>query len=174
MTNSREKYGPCFVHASSSGELPKWRSHVSVYAHISGEGAKNINMANTARGKACWWISRLMDTGDKNSWRDKIIWIIIVAWIAKGRWSEMGLNLAHCGPCRLNERCLLKGDDKRCWNGVVVGDTCFSDLGSLETRVSLFLFYLSLSLAVARSVLLSTPLQWGRAPGISRKRNLNW
>ena len=90
MTNPREKYGPCFANASSSGELPKWQSHVSVYAHISGEGAENISMENTARGKACWWTSRLMDKIDKISWRDMLEAIMDNNYIIIQGWFEIG------------------------------------------------------------------------------------
>ena len=53
LADPRVTCGLYFAHASSSGEQPKLRSHVPVHAHISGEGAENMGMANTARGKAC-------------------------------------------------------------------------------------------------------------------------
>ena len=43
LTRPREMCGPCFVNSSSSGELPKLRNDVPVYARISG-GREAENM----------------------------------------------------------------------------------------------------------------------------------
>ena len=79
MANPREKHGPCSVHARSSEELPKWRSHVSVHARISGEGAENmgrtLHVEKPAVESAGLWIREIRAHGEI-CW--KLIWIIII------------------------------------------------------------------------------------------------
>ena len=64
MTYPREKYGPCFVHASSSGELPKWRSHVSAYGpYFRRRGRKY------GHDEHCTWKGLLMNQSTYGYWR---------------------------------------------------------------------------------------------------------